>query len=121
MIGAWFQAFCLTQIVEMGAYVQATADRPPRERIAIGFGASGITHPLVWWVIVPLFWQWAPTGSSESDYYIGVAVAETFAVTAEAVWLALFGLRPLHALAWSFAANASSFGIGHFCYEHLGW
>jgi hypothetical protein len=108
----WLQAFAFTQIVEMAIYLAAfPSSRPLTERLAIAFGASAITHPMVWFVIpVVLSWmQW---------WYV-VACAETFAVVTELIWLWAFGVR--RAPLWSLAANATSFTFGLFCYLLLDW
>jgi hypothetical protein len=110
----WLWAFVFTQLVETGLYVQAIDPaRPLRERIAIGLGASAITHPIVWFVIPEACSAfgiaWWPT----------VAIAETFAVLVETVWLAAFGVR--RAFLWSLAANMASFGLGLFGYAILRW
>lgn len=118
---AWLRAFLLTQVVEMGVYAQATSARPLRERLAIAFGASGITHPLVWFVIVDAVAIAFPTTDVTTSRWMGIAVAEAFALTVEAAWLFLFGVRPLAALGWSLLANGASFTIGLFLYERGGW
>lgn len=109
----WLMAFVFTELVETGIYVQAFGDRPLRERLAIGLGASAITHPAVWFVIPEvcrsLGLSWWPT----------VAVAETFAVLVEAGWLHAFGLR--RGFFWSLAANGTSFTLGLFGYALLHW
>lgn len=109
----WLWAFVFTELVETGIYVPALGARPLRERLAIGLGASAITHPIVWYVI-PEIGQalaigWWPT----------VAIAESFAVLVEAAWLAAFGVR--RAFVWSLAANMASFGLGLFGYTLLNW
>ena len=119
---SWLRAFVLTQIVEMGIYVQASPpSRPLRERLAIAFGASGITHPLVWFVIVDAMSLVVQTSDDRAGRWIGIAVAEAFAFLAEALWLGLFGVRPSHALGWSLAANGVSFLIGLFLYRCMAW
>ena len=50
-----------------------------------------------------------------------VAVAEVFALTAEAAWLRAFGVRAPTALLVSLLANGTSFSAGLFCYRALGW
>jgi hypothetical protein len=109
----WLTAFAFTQLVEMGIYAHAHVSRPLRERLAIAFCASGITHPLVWYVIpdvtAALGLSWWPT----------VGIAETFAVLAEAALLACFGVRA--PFLWALCANGTSFLIGLFCYTYLGW
>ena len=116
-LGHWLAAFVLTQPCEIGIYANAPGgpERPLRERLAIAFGASAITHPVVWFVITPLY---IPL---EVDWWTMVAIAETFAVVTEGLWLLLFGHRALAAFGTSLAANGLSFIIGLFCYEALGW
>jgi hypothetical protein len=116
----WLRAFALTQMVEMGAYAHAS-ERPLRERLAIAFGASALTHPIVFFVIPHGVAAFRPTGDYRTDWWIGVAIAELFAFSAEAIWLAIFGTPPLAAIAWSFYANASSFCFGIFGYRRLDW
>jgi hypothetical protein len=115
----WLIAFVFTQCVEMGFYVNAfRAPRPLRERLAIAFACSAITHPIVWFVIPEvaqaLFEQLGVTWGSTTQYWAGVALAESFAVLAEAALLAAFGVP--RALAWSLAANATSVVLGLYCY-----
>jgi hypothetical protein len=109
----WLWAFVFTQLVETGIYVQATPTRPLRERLAIGLGASAITHPLVWFVIPDI------TQAFGISWWPTVAIAETFAVLVEAGWLAAFGVR--RAFFWSLAANMISFSLGLFGYTLLRW
>lgn len=115
-ISSWLLAFALTQVCEMGIYANAPGpERPLRERIAIAFGASAITHPIVWFVITPLYLP------LDLDWWTMVAIAEAFAFSAEAIWMMAFGHRALVAFGASLAANGLSFTIGLFCYEALGW
>lgn len=120
-IVSWVRAFLLTQLVEMGVYARATPERPLRERLAIAFGASAITHPIVWFVIPELVRAWQPTGDWQRDWWIAVAIAEAWAVTGEAIWLSLFGRRVHVAFAWALGANAASFTIGLFLYRFMAW
>lgn len=110
----WLTAFVLTQLVEMGVYVQALPEeRPRRERLAIAFCASAVTHPLVWFVIPDV------TTSLGLSWWPSVGIAETFAVLAEAALLACFGVRA--PLLWALGANGVSFLLGLVCYTRLGW
>jgi hypothetical protein len=118
----WLLAFALTQSVEMGIYAQAhEAPRPLRERLAIAFACSGITHPLVWFVIPELMDMlstgWASGPGWLSNWWTTVAVAEAFAVLAETALLAAFAVR--WALAWALLANATSFTVGLFLYTYF--
>jgi hypothetical protein len=111
LVLGWLGAFLFTQAVEVPIWAIALRlDRTvPRgeERwpvwmsCAVGFGASAITHPIVWFVI-PRF--------AVGSYWMMVGQAEAFAVIVEAVYASLFGLK--RALAWSILANATSAGLG---------
>lgn len=109
----WLLAFVFTEVVETGVYVQALGDRPLKERLAIGLGASAITHPVLWFVVTEVMQSlgltWWPT----------VAVGEAWVVAVEATWLWAFGVR--RALLWSLAANFTSFALGLVGYVLLGW
>lgn len=96
----WLVAFAITQAVETPIYVRAQPGvRWPR-RLAVAFGASAITHPLVWLAPREAFGSW-----------IGyVLAAETFAIVVEALWLRAFGVA--RAGWWSLLANAASVAIG---------
>ncbi len=109
----WLWAFVFTELVETGIYVHALPSRPLRERLAIGLGASAITHPIVWYVIPDV------TQSLGLTWWPTVAIAEVFAVLIETGWLASFGVR--RAFFWSLAANMTSFSLGLFGYAILRW
>ena len=89
----WLAAFLLTQLVEVPIYGYAL-----RGRLLLAFAASAITHPIVWFVIQPLW---------PGRYYQGVLLAETFAVAVEALYLRRAAELP-RAWAWSIGANAAS-------------
>jgi hypothetical protein len=84
--------------------VFALRERPWVQRLALAFGASAITHPFVWFLFPRLV----------EDYWTMVALAETFAVVVEAVWLWRFGLK--RAILWTLLANGTSVGIGFALY-----
>ncbi|MGE0785401.1 MAG: hypothetical protein AB7S26_06925 [Sandaracinaceae bacterium] len=122
----WAFAFLFTQCVEMAVYTRVLDPRRPlRERLAIAFGASAITHPLVWFVIPPAIYGIHDALGGDVDriqlYWVAIAVAELFAFTAEALWLRAFGLRIALAVLASLLANGASFVLGLFGYELLGW
>ena len=96
MLKAWLLAFAFTQVVEVPIYRRALGGRT-----LVAFGASALTHPIVWFVFpeLPL-----------PGYVAMVVAAETFAWLVEAAWLRAFGLE--RALAWSAIANAASLGLG---------
>lgn len=94
---AWLLAFIFTQMVEVPIYAVGL-----RVRIPVAFGASAITHPIVWFVIfrfVPLPYLWLTVG------------AEAFAIAVEAAYFALLFHRR-RAWLWSAVANAVSLGTG---------
>ncbi|MFO0587592.1 MAG: hypothetical protein U0441_08635 [Polyangiaceae bacterium] len=114
-------AFAITQIVEVPIYVRAlrgAESRTWRRRALIGFGASLSTHPIVWFVM-----PWAamflyeralrlgcPTLDVTGRTWLYGAVAEGFAVIAEALYLKAF--RATRPLLWSLFANAASVVVG---------
>ena len=110
----WLVAFVFTQVVEVPIYLRAL-DAEGRKlstplAILIGFGASALTHPIVWFVfprVVPL------------SYWGMVGCAEAFAVGAEALYFRAFGVK--RALLWSLAANGASAGLGLLCRHFFGW
>lgn len=116
VIAPWALAFAFTQLVEMGIYAHAHGRRRPlAERLAIAFACSGITHPLVWFVVPSLCERWL----GMRGWWSTVAVAEAFAVLAEALFLAAFAVRT--PLRWALLANGVSFTLGLFGYLYLGF
>ncbi len=94
---AWLAAFAFTQLVEVPIYAVAL-----RTRVLTAFGASAITHPVVWFVIFPF----VPLP------YLGLAaVAEAFAVLAEGAYFWVL-LRRRRVWLWALVANAASCGLG---------
>ena len=107
----WLSAFLVTQAFEMPVYVYALRERPWPKRLAIAFGASAITHPLVF--------LGAPLLIESVGYGPYVAIAETFAIVVEAVYLRAFGVS--NPLAWSLGANAASWLSGRLLRLAIGW
>ena len=123
-LAAWLAAFFFTQTVEVPIYVIALRRGllawgvgPPARSAAdarsllalylIGFGASALTHPIVWFVFPRL-----PIGS----YVVMVACAEVFAVVVEGVYLRALGVVSLRrGLMLSLLANAASASLGLTC------
>ncbi len=103
---AWARAFAFTQLVEVPIYRYGL--RAPWWR---AFGASAITHPIVWLVVVESGWS--------ASWSVRVASAEAFAIAVEAVWFGVtWGAR--RGLLWSVIANATSFGLGLLSYRWFG-
>jgi hypothetical protein len=94
-VTAWLTAFAFTQIVEVPIWRRALDGRT-----LVAFGASTLTHPIVWFVFPHL-------GLSPGMMLLS---CETFAVVVEALYMRVFGLR--RALLWSLAANGASCGLG---------
>ncbi|MFS8067770.1 MAG: hypothetical protein ACMG6S_15505 [Byssovorax sp.] len=122
-LAAWISAFAFTQAVEIPLYVavvrrsvRAGATSRPvslAAQIALAFGASAVTHPIVWFLIPRI-----PYG----PYAEMVARAELFAVIVEAFYfyvLEVFDLR--RALLWSLAINATSASLGLLSRWAFGW
>lgn len=123
VIYAWLSAFFFTQAVEIPIYVamirrEGRDGGPPEERrlavqIALAFGASAITHPIVWFVIPQIAYD---------SYWEMVSRAELFAVAVEGLYLYALHLADLRrAFGWSLLANASSFGLGLSSRAIFGW
>ena len=97
----WLLAFLFTQAVEVPIYSVALNRRPVAPRFAIAFGASLLTHPIVWALVICY---------GDGGYWRVVAGAESLAVLVEAAYLHAFEVRS--AAGWSLLANASSLGLG---------
>lgn len=119
----WFNAFVFTQAVEVPLYVLAMRhalrgghSRQPRAlgwQIALAFGASAITHPMVWFVIPDI------PSSSYAEYVIR---AETWAVMVEAFYFYSFHVVFLRrAFVWALVANGLSAGLGFVSRYLFGW
>ncbi len=102
---AWLAAFAFTQLVEVPVYLRALRGRP-----VVAFGASLLTHPIVFFVF-PAVWP--------GSYWAQVAAAEAFAVGAEAAYLSAFGVS--RSVWWALAANALSLGLGLASRAAFGW
>ena len=100
----WLKAFILTQVLEMPIYIIALKERPIWQRPLIAFGASALTHPLVWKLTGVLVFEYG------LDFWLVTSAVELLAVLVEGVYLRAFGLP--RAFLWSLGANAFSFGMG---------
>jgi hypothetical protein len=96
---AWLWAFIFTQMVEVPIYSVGL-----RVGLPAAFGASAITHPILWFLIFPYL---------HLPYLWLVVVSEGFALLVEAAYFA-WVFRRRRALLWSAIANAASFGTGLF-------
>lgn len=93
-LGRWLMGFAFTQAIEVPLYLHLTGSW------RVSFGASAITHPVVWFVfpLLPL------------PYWVMLACAETFAVVVEGEWLKWHGVDRSYFL--SLLINATSFTVG---------
>lgn len=105
----WSGAFLLTQLIELPIYLAFARSLPLPKRCVYAFGASTITHPLIWFCL-----PW--TGVS---YWTLVFIAEAFAVVVEALWGR--GWRVQRAWTASLVANALSAGAGLLVRDVLMW
>ena len=116
----WVSAFVFTQAVEIPVYVTLLrralkadlAKRPQRLplQILLAFGASAITHPVVWFVLPRLEPSFTDPGPAYIEYVIR---AESFALVIEALYFyTLCAARFRHALLASLLANGLSASIG---------
>jgi hypothetical protein len=96
----WLHAFLLTEAIEGPIYLVLARHLPWPRRLALAFGASAITHPLVWLLVLS---GWAP-------YEVLVLTAELFAIATEAWYARRLGVQR----AWetSLVANLASFLLG---------
>ena len=104
-MSTWLVYFLVTQIIEVPIH-----SWPLRGNVVVAFGASALTHPILWFVIVPALggvpWLWT------------AVLGETFAVVVEALWLRAFRVR--RAFLWSLLANGASFTLGLLA-QRIGW
>lgn len=94
---AWLWAFAFTQMVEVPIYSVGL-----RVGLLPAFGASAITHPILWFAIFPHL---------QLPYVWLLVVGEGFTFLVEAGYFALL-FRRRRAWLWSAVANAASFGTG---------
>lgn len=122
MTHAWLSAFAFTQAVEVPIYALALrrGGRGAWPSVFIAFGASAITHPVVWWLL-PRAWESlylavaAPSPAlrvaSPLGRFVGRLIfSEVFAVAVEAAYLRAW--RAPRAFAWSTLANVASVSLG---------
>ena len=83
-VWSWLSAFLVTQLVEVPIYHCAAPTRWGAKRLYVAFGASILTHPIVFFVF--------PMGFE--NYWTMVSAAEAFAVITGAVYLSRFGCAP---------------------------
>jgi hypothetical protein len=100
----WAIAFLLTQAVEIPIYAVALRHFNLIPRLMLAFGASLVTHPLMWLFV---------SARGANDYWSSVTISEIAAVLVEASYLRALAVPS--ALGWSVTANALSMGMGILC------
>ncbi len=103
---AYLLAFCFTQAIEIPIYVAALDCG-----FLAAFGASLLTHPIVWFVIFDPRWH--------LGYAFTTLVAELFAWLVEAAYFGWW-LRYRRALTVTFMANLASLLVGLVCRRLFG-
>lgn len=118
-LGDWLQAFLFGQAIEVPVYVWALRRAPrscgasPWRLVGAAFAATALTHPVVWWGFPRLIAE---------PYWLMGALAESFAVLVEALYLYGIGVRGgPRALGVSALANGLSCGLGLLSRELFGW
>lgn len=106
-LGSWVFAFTLTQAVEIPIWMRA--HKKPL-RVVKALGASAITHPLLWWIFMPMW---------HGSYWSSIVVGEALVIAIEAAYARALGVK--RPLAWSFVANVASTAVGFAVYYALGW
>jgi hypothetical protein len=126
----WLEAFLFTQAFEIPIYMlvmhRQKLELDWLRRALVAFGATAFTHPIVWFVLpftIPLFAKLGlalgVSAPARFGYWGYVAIAETFAVVAEAFYLNVFGVK--RPLLWALVANAASAGVGLTLRHFFGW
>lgn len=98
---AWLAAFAFTQLIEVPIYMRGLGCGA-----LAAFGASAITHPIVW------FGFFSPRLSA--PYAARAVAAELFAWLIEAAYFKLVW-RKRRVLLWSLVANGASVGFALVC------
>jgi hypothetical protein len=103
---SWFTAFLLTQLLELPVYVLGLRRRGHVVAAFIGFGATALSHPILWFVLQPLLQpRWGYWG-----FVLGGELAVWFI---EALFLRAVGVNWMRSMIVSFVANAFSLTMGY--------
>jgi hypothetical protein len=104
----WLVAFAFTQIVEVPIYRRILGSR-----FWEAFGASAMTHPLLWFAFVPLVKQ-------HLTYVQYAAIGEALVVIVEGLYFRLLFTRR-RALVASLAANGASYFLALLSNALVNW
>ena len=109
----WIVAFSLTQMIEItvGLLIWRKEKGSLSRKIGILFGASALTHPLVWFVFPKMSAEW---GLTYPEYLL---MAEAYAYCVEAFYY--FSLRISRPILLSTVTNSCSFLTGLFVHEFV--
>jgi hypothetical protein len=105
LFARWLRAFLLTQIIEVPIYRRGFGCS-----FWEAFGASAITHPLVFWFNASHMWH--------VSWGWRVAACELFAWWVEAFYFA--ALHRKSVVLWTLVANGASFSFGLVCWYFFG-
>lgn len=105
MLTAWLRAFFVTQCIEVPIYRRGLGCSSLE-----AFGASAVTHPLVFW--------FCTSGGWPVSWAFRAAAGELFAWAVESLYFLSLGRSA--ALRWSAIANGASFGFGLACWFLFG-
>jgi hypothetical protein len=108
-VETWLLALAITQIAEVPVYLALT-----RVGVWRALSLSFVTHPVVWFVIVPLC---TSMGMTSLQMFV---LAELFAWVTEAALLRSYGVRWRLALLASLVANATSVTVGELSRYYFG-
>jgi hypothetical protein len=104
-LAAWARAYALTQLVEAPLYLYAAHRLPAAKRWFYAFGASTLTHPVLWFLF-----PWPHEPDSMAHYATVLIIGELYVFLTEALWGAVLHVpRPW---LWSFIANVASIAAG---------
>lgn len=101
---SWPVAFALTQAIELPFYAVAAGterEQPVSRRLLVGFGASALTHPWVWFVLPPYL-------QPSLGYWGYACVVEIAVVLVETAYLRGMGWDRRRALVRAVFANLVS-------------
>ena len=100
----WFQAFVLTQAIELTTGLMLNK-KEPRGRLALLiFTATSLTHPILWFVIHRLCLEY------QLSYTQFLILGESYVVLIEAALYSIFKVH--HAIRFALILNCSSFFVG---------
>lgn len=120
----WLLAFAITQIIEVPIYYCFCVPK----RFWVAFGASAITHPLLWgfvpdlwqnhgWTVVQMAGGWLDSPRAQ-DIFV-TTEAELAIVVIEGLWFHALGAK--NPFLWSLIGNSASCGFGLFLQATIGW